>query len=488
MISRNNENALRDTDLNNWFFVYVLLFICLGFLSFFTNSYLSDNSYINFFVQLLLPFAILFYITKSAFFSLVLLTLNDIFLVNQSIFFSSLGIPLARSILFLTLLLIFLCKAGILVTNFSRVGLAVLFYGIIFPGILITLSLILGNANMNLILQDILWIFPVLIYFPLKHVLLRFKFKIFAPWIISISFLQFLYSLTISLSPRNIGVILYKQYSNLSADEVVISHAENVEGFLENASTSFILAYITFFLSFFVLIFRTINVINRILIILLMFISIAPLLIDNLRGPLIAALIVLFILVLILLVNRKRSLKIISMFTWLVFFIILGIIYVHSIIPEIFNNYIDMFTTSSSIIGDVRSEQRLHLINEFKSNWLFGRGLGSGLSNGFSRSTTGFDFELQYHMFLYKYGLFFFIIQFIPIIWFIIQLIKLPNSLTKSGYTISSMVQFSILLAIIANLIASYTNPYLKTGFLSGAIGVFLSMYFVNNSSVNNHG
>jgi len=340
----------------------------------------------------------------------------------------------------------------------------------------------LGNAKINSILQDTVWIFPLLIFFPLKYLLYRFNYKVFIPWIISISLLNFLYSLIISLSPRNIGVILYKHYSNISADEVVMSHVENLEGFLENASTSFILSYITFFLCFLLIIFRKNSLFNIIFIFLLMLISIAPLVIDNLRGPLLSAFLMLFILVLILLFNTRMSLRIFVVFGSISLFFLIGILFLYSIAPDLLTNYIEIFGTSNSLIGDVRSQQQTLLINEFKSNWLFGRGIGAGLFNGFARSASGIDFELQYHMFLYKYGILFFATQFIPISWFIIQLIRIPKYLVSSRYTISSIVQTSILLAIIGDLIASYTNPYLKTGFLSGLIGVYLAMYSVNNN------
>jgi hypothetical protein len=160
------------------------------------------------------------------------------------------------------------------------------------------------------------------------------------------------------------------------------------------------------------------------------------------------------------------------------------LLYFYSIIPELFSSYFEIFGSSDSAMGAVRSQQQFFLIDEFKSNWVFGRGLGAGLSNGFSRSSSGVDFELQYHMFLYKYGLFFFLIQFVPIIWLVIRFIRLPKLLNSSGYSTFSMVQSAILLAILANLIASYTNPYLKTGFLTGLIGVFLAMFFVSYTCI----
>jgi hypothetical protein len=286
--------------------------------------------------------------------------------------------------------------------------------------------------------------------------------------------------LTISLSPRNIGVILYKQYSNIAADEFIISHVENVEGFLENASTSFILAYISFYFSFLVLIFNNLNYLKIFSILLLMFISVSPLVIDNLRGPLLSAVIVLLMLQILFMFSKIRSTRLVYISSLLLLFVVFGVLYINSIFPEIFRNYLEIIATSDSAIGGVRSLQQFYLMDEFKSNWLFGRGIGAGLSNGFSRSASGVDFELQYHMFLYKYGIFFFLIQFIPILWLVTRFTRLPELLRSSGYSAISMVQSAILLAVLANLIASYTNPYLKTGFLTGLIGVYLAMYRVS--------
>jgi hypothetical protein len=163
------------------------------------------------------------------------------------------------------------------------------------------------------------------------------------------------------------------------------------------------------------------------------------------------------------------------------------VLYVNTTAPLLLENYIDLLDPAKSTIGDARSNQMELLLNEYKSNWLFGRGIGAGLSNGFSRSASGIHFEMQYLMLLYKYGLFFFILQFFPLFWLGYKFVEIPKLLLRSEYSISSMVQSAMLLSIFAVLIASYTNPYLTTGFLTGTIGIFLAMYQANNKLFRTH-
>ena len=109
----------------------------------------------------------------------------------------------------------------------------------------------------------------------------------------------------------------------------------------------------------------------------------------------------------------------------------------------------------SSIVYDIemmpehpRNIQKLKLIEDFN---ILGRGLGSGLSSGYSRDDLDYGFELSFHNIIHKFGIF----SIFPLATIFLPLFAAASNIMHGRDFIINVSAFSLMLYIIPG----YGNP-----------------------------
>ncbi len=459
-------------------FKYNLL---IGLICFFSISLAKDNWVLNFITQIVIPVFLAYSLTQRLFFAIILVTINDVYLMFGSLFFAAIGIPMPRSILLLITItittVIVMQNTKIFSRNLNMVKASkwVVFYSIIFPLYLVVIAFFLDNTTIMNAFKDIFFLFPLLMFFPLS-ILIKNHLGVFLGWLVAISVLQALISLIISLGPKSVAITLYQNYSNIAVDVSQINHFLNSVSFIRNASPAFIISLVGFFGAIAFAIDKNKRNKYRFLGVFFAALSISHILIDGLRGPVFASFFVLLLFVILILFKKRRKSESIRLFSLFVLFITLGWFTMTQFVPELSERFLLIFGRLGSFLGIERIEQNDEMIKSFIENPMFGRGVGAALQSGYSRAISGIDFELQYQMFLYKLGLMNFVIIMFPIIWILYEAFRKGSILQSDLFKIEEKFQMALLLGIIANCIASYTNPYLKTGYLTLTFAIYFAV------------
>lgn len=452
--------------------------VLIGIICFFSISLMKNNHALNLFTQIVLPIFIVYRLTRKWLPAITLLAINDIYLSYTGLFFGSLDLPYSRSILFVATLILF--SFSVLVgSQRNQSGLSsyygyksIILYGLLFPFSLVIFSLAIGNASLDKALGDVLFIFPVLMYFPIAR-LVKSGTSTLIGWVLAIAFIHSLQSLTISLGPRDIAVIIYQNYSNLATDRSMIDHFIYSSGFLRNASTAFILSFVGIFTGLVILNQKTLAISTRILAAVFSLICLAPMVMDALRGPLLSLLIIVGIITISSLFANKGIFKTMRLLALGIIFIIIVRIVLIQYVPGGYERF-NLYNEGAEVfVGNDRLVQHYLLLEEYFENPWFGRGVGARLREGYERASSGTDFELQYHMFLYKMGSVFFIIFMVPYLWVFSQLLHTYKSISYSNIIWLTIFKQSLLYSICGTCIAAITNPYLKTGYLTLSIAMF---------------
>lgn len=111
------------------------------------------------------------------------------------------------------------------------------------------------------------------------------------------------------------------------------------------------------------------------------------------------------------------------------------------------------YNLSSNQVGNlIRNQQGVELLNDLS---FFGNGLGSSISNGYSRDILGYGFELSYHNVIHKFGVF-----AIPIflIFFVTLIIGLRFIFSKYNFL---RIRGVLVIGCMSYLVPAYGNPFL---------------------------
>jgi hypothetical protein len=459
-------------------FKYNLL---ISLICFFSISLMGNNHVINLFTQIILPGYVGYILTRRWLSAFTLIAINDIFLSYSGLYFRSLGFPYPRSIMFALTLFIFVLNLLISADKpfqrklYFKGSQASLFYGLVFPLSLVLVSLSKGNATIGKAFGDVLFMFPALMYFPIVR-LLKNGTSIVIGWIMALALAQAIQSLIISLGPRNIAITIYQNYSNIMTDAATIDHFLNSGNIIRNASTAFIVSFIGIFAALIIINQNNQKLFRRVLAGLFLIVCLSPLAIDALRGPLLSVLLIAGFITVSSLISKKGFMKTIRL-------IVLGIVVISFVrilliqyVPSGYARFTLYSEGATVFIGNDRMTQHDVLLNEFKENPFFGRGVGAGLHSGYERAISGTDFELQYHMFLYKMGVILFIIFILPFLWVFSQLIVTQKFISDPKIKWTRIFNQSLIYSICATCIAGITNPYIKTGYLTLTITILYAM------------
>lgn len=461
--------------------------VLLGLLSFFSISLARDNFLLNFATQIVIPLLATYALTRNWLTTFTLMTIVDTFLSFTSLYFISIGLPtlLARGILFVITMVILLTslysqqhlqKPDDSYWNFSATSVLILLYGLFLPIMLVLYSVFFGDTSPEAAFGDMKFIFPVLLYYPISRLLKRHS-EIFLGWVLAISVIHVIISLTISMGPIDITSIVWQNYGNV-LDETALDKAiiENYDGLarIQNASPAFITSLFGFFTGFLIATDSTKKMYLQFLGFGFGLFCLSHLFFDYMRGPLIATVIVLLMFGFVSTLKRQFHSYAFRTFMFVIAVILIGGYVMYLVVPQGFARF--AFTgTLQSYLGEARAEQSDRMIEAFKEEPILGQGIGSKIRGGYERAEGGLNFELQYQMILYRVGIVGFVILMAPLIWLIAELFRKKGAMSNRLFQIEGKFHMCLLLSILATCVAGYANPYLKTGYIALTFAMYLA-------------
>lgn len=461
--------------------------IIVGLTSFFSISLARNNFLLNFSTQIMLPLVVTYTMTRSWLTTFALITVLDTFLSFTTLFFTSIGSPmvLARGILFMITMVIFLTslfnqkhhlKPDNSHWNFSSTSILILLYGLLLPFLLFSYSVLACDTSPAAAFGDIKFIFPVLLYYPISR-LLRSHSDVFLGWVLAISVLHVVISIFISMGPTDITSIIFQNYNDVS-NEATLEAAifESFDGHLriQNASPAFITSLFGFFTGFLIATDSTKKRYLQFLGYWFGLFCLIHLFFDYMRGPLIATVIILMLFGFASALRRPFQPYAFRAFIFILSVALIGGYLMYLTVPQGLARF--AFTgTLLSYFGEERIEQSARMIDAFKEAPILGQGIGSKLREGYERAADGLNFELQYQMILYRVGMLGFVTLMAPLLWLIAELFRKNGAISGRLFQIEGKFHLCLLLSILTTCVAGYANPYLKTGYITLTIAMYLA-------------
>ncbi len=253
----------------------------------------------------IIPFIVSFMFLKNVMHALTLTWLNEMFFGVGGAWFSVGPISGRAALLFIVLFIYVFAKPNVIynINRHTRDSLIV-FYGTIFPSMLLMYSVIIrGNAFSGAV-ADVQRFLIIMVYFPLRDLLHR-HFSFILGWlactIVNLSLLLF----SLSVAPERFKIILLNNWIfNFGVMDASMMTAILQTG--RAALTPVILCMIGVFLGISYTIDSKVKALARLGGVLLLFISIAPFVVNFLRGPIVSMFII-FVMLSIMISGSKGS-------------------------------------------------------------------------------------------------------------------------------------------------------------------------------------
>jgi len=353
----------------------------------------------------------------------------------------------------------------------SHVGIAVLFYGMIVPCWLIFYSVIARETPMAAAFGDGTRYFLLLAYFPLRKLVQKDVELVFG-WVCGGCVMLSLMMLFSAVGPQPFATIVYLAYSGADVIATLSS------GISRTATPILVLTMIGVFLGVLYAVDNSQTKSARFIGLVLMSISLSPIVISFMRGPLFSMLGV-SLLLLTAYTLGSGSKKI----AWHLGLSIIGIgilsfVMMSIFVPEGLERLSLGEQTLYEYVADTdREEQAIWMLDAFAESPVLGKGIGVPIS-GYQRGggSDVLSFELQYHMLLYRVGGVVFLLFIIPIIWFFLEPFRMFRNRRAFLLQRKGKLAMAVLLALLATFIAGATNPYLVTAFTMFLIALYLAI------------
>jgi hypothetical protein len=474
----NNSTEKKSKKIFKGFMICILI----GLISYFSISLARENILLNFAAQIVIPFMLTYRLTGDWLNTFTLITITDTFLSFQSIFFiSSLEIPHGRGILMMITAIVFMMylyrenihKVPDHLGSVSIKSAVVFFYGLIFPFLLISYAVLIKDISFTIAFNDVRYLLPLLLYYPISR-LLKSDSGIFLGWVLAIGVTHIIISLILSIGPLSITSIMYHNYFDVLGDEEknLYNLLEGI-GIIRATSPAFIASLWGFFTGFLIAVDSTKKLFLRFLGFGFSLFCLSPFIIDYFRGPLLASVIILFLFGFAAAFKKHFYPWAFRTLIFVFAIVLIGGYAMYHIVPE---GYYRLFFTGTvqSYLGEQRVEQSERMIEAFKEEPILGQGVGSVI-RGYARSADALNFELHYQMLLFRVGMVGFILLMAPLIWLIAELFRKKGVISKRLFQIEGKFLMVLLLSILTTCVAGYANPYLKTGYVTLSIVMYLS-------------
>lgn len=419
------------------------------------------NQVIAFLSIIIIPFIIAFLMTKDIVDSLTIVWLNEIFFGVGGAWIKIGPIP-GRGLLLLAAILVYISAANVKIklnVNIRRTNYIVVFYGLLFPSFLFLYGTGVGGATVSNALSDVMRFGTVLMYFPILK-LFRSNFDLSFGWLIgATSILALLFS-TMAIAPDYIRSHLIVNW--ISNGDINTQFNRPGDEFIRTAMTPMILCFIGLFLGIMYALDSKKSFFTQISGVLLTSISVAPFIINFLRGPIFG--IALSVITIVLLSSIQKVLwnRILRIMAISIFILLAGYWISVNYIPTSLTKWIIVGQDISDIVDPVRIEQTEKMLDAWYDEPILGKGVGVPLKD-YSRDDSGLAFEVQYPMVLYRVGVFGFIIIMIPFMWMTIRTahIWIKHKTYFENHIVK--LQMAIAFATLSLLSASWANPYFAT-------------------------
>lgn len=423
------------------------------------------NVELNVLVMLILPFFLGLWLTSNFTDALLLVWMNEIFFGGNG-HWLEFGPVSGRWLLLLILLVFGLAqrvREGSVGLERPRFGKIIMFYGVWFPLWLVLYSAgALGN-NFWKAIGDVNYLYTLLIYFPIRSFISR-KYLLFQGWLFGIIIIIAALSLFLAFAPPATGLPLFWA---LAGENIT---GTTVSGITRASFLSQVLLFTGYFIGLFYLGDVSLARKSRLAGALLLCVSIAPISLLFLRGPLIGLIMVMAFFVLVSLYNR--TVKMAKWFVVIGSFFLLGtiVLYIRAI-PEAIERFTLVDDDYTAYVSDSRVEQAGLMLELFLEKPALGQGVGTPvIISGQER----FDFELQYNLLLYRIGLINMIVLVLPLGWFFMDLSFILRAKIKAIGQISTKIMIAVLLNLLVILIAGAMNPYLLAVYTPFLIVIYL--------------
>lgn len=458
-------------------FIRGLLFglVILG-ASLFGRAWMLDNVAVNFVAQVALPVAVFLYFTRDLLDTFTLLTVSEICLNGVSSFLEHFDLPGARSyVLVATLALTgiyYLSRRGAMrpFVGYSSPGTSrlVLFFGLLYPCVLVGYSVLFRETSLNRAVWDVAFIAPLLLYWPVLRLMRRDR-GFFMGMMIAMTVVLSVVAYIVSLSPVGVSARIM---ANLGADEDVFVaglYMGRQMGYTmtQGALPTFIITFIGFYFGLLRAADPTKAFRSRLSAALLAVLCIGHVVLDYIRGPVLGT-IGISALAMGAMAMRVSTRAVAFRMAGFLSVVAAAFIVIMSVFnPVGLERYVRNIDSPSEYMGGARREIGAVMLEAFRERPLMGHGVGMPPTGYLRDEGQGpLNFELQYHLVLYRVGLVGFTIFMLPLAWLYYQLIDPRGALIGAAlFTVQGQFRCALLLSALTITVAGATNPYLKTGY-----------------------
>lgn len=433
------------------------------------------NQFIALITVIIIPFIFIFLISKNIIDSLTIVWLNEIFFGVGGTWITLGPLP-GRGFLLLIVLFMYITLTNVRIKKngtLDRTSFIILFYGLFFPFILFLYGTIVGGAKLANALSDVIRFGTVLIYFPMRD-LFRRNFDLFFGWIIGATIILSLLFVTMAIAPNSIRIPLIVNWSSGGNIDSVFNRPD-LE-FIRAAMTPMILCFIGVFLGIMYATDSKKTIKKQILGLLLALCSIAPYIINFVRGSILGIFLSILTILLLSVIHQiqwTRFLRIIIISSFTLF---VGYWISVNYIPISLTKWVIPSKDLSDIVNPIRIEQTNKMIEAWLDEPIFGKGVGVPVNDYSRDGGEGLAFEVQFPMVLYRVGLSGFIIIMIPFGWLIIRTMQIWSQKNIYLESYIGKLQMAIGLSTISLLSASWTNPYFASVMSPLFVVLFLSL------------
>jgi hypothetical protein len=468
------EKTKRTAESKGFFAACLMSFAMVGL-----KTLTPDNDFLNLLFVVIVPLIIAFVFLKNFMHALTLTWLNEMFFGVGGTWIKFGPIPGRGMLLFVALLIYVIARPNVIgnIIRYKRDSWIV-FYGVIFPIILLIYSVIIRGNAFSAAVSDVQRFLIILIFFPLRDLIKR-HFCFVLGWLICTTTVLSLLFVILAIAPDDFRLALLERwlYSYSGGDD-----GSGIARVLSSGRAFFtplILCWLSVFLGIVYAVDIKIKALKRVASILLLSVASAAFVVNFARGP-ILAIFILFILLFLVLSGFKREQIIRGVNLIVAVIIILSAGYVVTVkyLPIALTKWDMRGMAFEQAIDTVRIEQTELLLNEWLAEPILGQGVGSPITSGYERDESGLSFEVQYPVILYRTGFVGFCFIMIP--FFLIMARTAIRTRKNPGIfnTDEGKLFLALACSIGALLVASWLNPYLA----SSMTFVFIALYFATES------
>jgi len=477
-------NAEHPSDpIDTRFRAGLIVGLLLAIASLVGEGWFRGNIGINVIVQVVLPLIVCRRYSNDWLDTLTLLTIADIWTNGFSTLMDDMGLPGGRVYLFAATMVLMLIRSlqkkrsipegsGLIDGGAKSYSAAwILFYALIVPPFLAAYSIFTRGTAIDKTVWDLHFVAPLLLFFPIRRMLVR-NSGFFMGWMIALAIALSFLALTISLTPMDISAQIY---GNLDGDmeefvESTLSAREHVGGGTTQrfGGITLLVTFIGFFFGMLCTADFTRKMRERMLGAALCIVCIIHLCVDWMRGPLLSILGVVLLLLFAATLRHPARRFVPRLLAMLAVVATLGISIMAMLVPAGLARFTENSNSISAYMGDARGEIAPIMLAAFRERPLMGQGVGvppPGYSQLAGEGTL--RFELSYYIVLYRTGLIGMMLVMVPIAFLYRTLFIRTGPLGGSAiFSWEGKFHLSLLLSALTTTISAYVNPYLKTGYL----------------------